>query len=111
MRKWGFLAFISIYAFGAFPALAQSKLQPVKFTDTRLNNGLRVIISEDHYAPVYAVAVSYGVGSKDEREGRTGFAHLFEHMMVKGSENVGPGGHFFLIFDYGGDRRREVTTA
>jgi predicted Zn-dependent peptidase len=84
-------------------ASAQSKLPPVKFTDTRLSNGLRVIISEDHYAPVYAIAVSYGVGSKDERPGRTGFAHLFEHMMFKGSENVGPGEHFFLIFNYGGN--------
>lgn len=82
---------------------AQAKLQPVKFSDTRLENGLRVIIAEDHYAPVVAVAVSYGVGSKDERAGRTGFAHLFEHMMFKGSENVGAGEHFFLIFNYGGN--------
>ena len=59
----------------ALSAFAQSKLQPIKFSDTRLSNGLRVIISEDHYAPVFAVAVSYGVGSKDERPGRTGFAH------------------------------------
>ncbi|HYP06285.1 MAG TPA: pitrilysin family protein [Bryobacteraceae bacterium] len=74
----------------------------MKFTDTRLENGLRVIIAEDHYAPVYAISVSYGVGSKDERKGRTGFAHLFEHMMFKGSEKVGPGEHFFLTFNYGG---------
>src|ERR1700674_4551263 len=79
------------------------KVPPVKFSDTRLNNGLRVIIAEDHYAPVFAIAVSYGVGSKDERAGRTGFAHLFEHMMFKGSENVGAGEHFFLIFNYGGN--------
>jgi predicted Zn-dependent peptidase len=81
---------------------SQPRIPPVKFTDTRLDNGLRVIIAEDHYAPVYAIAVSYGVGSKDERKGRTGFAHLFEHMMFKGSEKVGPGEHFFLIFNYGG---------
>jgi len=62
---------------------APSKIAPVKFTDTTLDNGLRVIISEDHYAPVYAIAVSYKVGSRDERKGRTGFAHLFEHMMFK----------------------------
>jgi predicted Zn-dependent peptidase len=94
----------------AIPAAAQSKLQPVKFSDTRLSNGLRVIISEDHYAPVYAIAVSYGVGSKDERAGRTGFAHLFEHMMFKGSENVGPGEHFFLIFNYGGSMNGTTNT-
>jgi predicted Zn-dependent peptidase len=79
------------------------KVQPIKFTDTRLANGLRVIISEDHYAPVYAIVASYGVGSKDERAGRTGFAHLFEHMMFKGSENVGAGEHFFLVYNYGGN--------
>jgi zinc protease len=83
-------------------AFAQTKLAPIQFSDTRLSNGLRVIIEEDHYAPVFAVAVSYKVGSKDERPGRTGFAHLFEHMMFKGSENVGAGEHFFLIFNYGG---------
>ena len=92
------------------PLFAQSKLEPIKFSDTRLSNGLRVIISEDHYAPVYAVAVSYGVGSKDERVGRTGFAHLFEHMMFKGSENVGPGEHFFLIFNYGGSMNGTTNT-
>ena len=67
-----------------------------------MDNGLRVLVSEDHYAPVYAIAVSYKVGSRDERKGRTGFAHLFEHMMFKGSENVGPGEHFYLIFTKGG---------
>ncbi len=89
---------------------AQSKIQPVQFSDTRLGNGLRVIISEDHFAPVFAIAVSYGVGSKDERPGRTGFAHLFEHMMFKGSENVGPGEHFFLIFNYGGSMNGTTNT-
>jgi zinc protease len=74
----------------------------VKFTDSKLKNGLRVIISEDHAAPVFSVAVTYNVGSRDERMGRTGFAHLFEHMMFKGSENVGPGEHFYTIFSNGG---------
>jgi len=91
-------------------ATAQSKIQPIKFSDTRLSNGLRVIIVEDHYAPVYAIAVSYKVGSKDERDGRTGFAHLFEHMMFKGSENVGAGEHFFLIFNYGGNMNGTTNT-
>lgn len=75
----------------------------VVFSDTRLKNGLRVIISEDHTAPVLSIAVSYNVGSRDERPGRTGFAHLFEHMMFKGSENVGPGEHFTLVFNNGGN--------
>jgi predicted Zn-dependent peptidase len=74
----------------------------IPFTDTKLKNGLRVIISENHVAPVFSVAVSYNVGSRDERTGRTGFAHLFEHMMFKGSENVGTGEHFYTIFSNGG---------
>jgi predicted Zn-dependent peptidase len=74
----------------------------VRFTDTKLKNGLRVIVSEDHAAPVFSVAVVYNVGSRDERTGRTGFAHLFEHMMFKGSANVGPGEHFYTIFSNGG---------
>jgi zinc protease len=74
----------------------------IKFTDVKLKNGLRVIISEDHTAPTVSVAVTYNVGSADEKARRTGFAHLFEHMMFKGSENVGPGEHFALVFNNGG---------
>jgi zinc protease len=85
-------------------------LRPIQFTDTKLANGLRVIVSEDRFAPVYAISVSYGVGSKDERPGRTGFAHLFEHMMFKGSDNIGPGEHFFLVFNYGGSMNGTTNT-
>jgi zinc protease len=91
-------------------AQAPAPLRPIQFTDTRLANGLRVIVSEDRFAPIYAIAVSYGVGSKDERTGRTGFAHLFEHMMFKGSDNVGPGEHFFLVFNYGGSMNGTTNT-
>jgi predicted Zn-dependent peptidase len=76
---------------------------PLKYSETTLPNGLRVIIAEDHTAPVFSVVVNYDVGSRDEREGRTGFAHLFEHMMFKGSENVGPGEHPYLMFMNGGN--------
>ena len=110
MRIARFSPAVVLSAVLAASAAAQAKLQPIKFSDTRLSNGLRVIISEDHYAPVFAIAVSYGVGSKDERAGRTGFAHLFEHMMFKGSENVGPGEHFFLIFNYGGSMNGTTNT-
>src|SRR5580765_1942979 len=74
----------------------------IKFTDVKLKNGLRVIISEDHTAPTVSVVVNYFVGSADEKARRTGFAHLFEHMMFKGSENVGSGEHFSLVFGNGG---------
>ena len=110
MRVLRSLATVALVAcFTAAPG-AQTPLRPIPFSDTRLSNGLRVIISEDHYAPVYAIAVSYGVGSKDERPGRTGFAHLFEHMMFKGSENVGAGEHFFLVFNYGGNMNGTTNT-
>src|SRR4249919_2838553 len=76
--------------------------QAVKFTDHKLKNGLRVILSEDHSAPTYSISVTYNVGSRDERQGRTGFAHLFEHMMFQGSEIVGKGEHFIYIENNGG---------
>ena len=75
----------------------------VQFTDTSLKNGLRVLISEDHTAPVFSIGIVYNVGSRNERKGRTGFAHLFEHMMFKGSQNVGSGEHFTLVYNNGGD--------
>ena len=93
--------------------LAQQKPSPIpriKFSDTTLDNGLRVLIAEDHYAPVYAICVSYKVGSRDERPGRTGFAHLFEHMMFKGSENVGVGELDFLIYNNGGNSNGTTNT-
>lgn len=74
----------------------------VNYKETKLKNGLRVITVEDHSAPVIAVDITYNVGSRNERQGRTGFAHLFEHMMFKGSQNVGTGEHFYLIFNNGG---------
>jgi predicted Zn-dependent peptidase len=79
------------------------KIPPLALTDTKLDNGLRVIIAPDHTAPVYGLCVTYDVGSRVERPGRTGFAHLFEHMMFEGSENVGKGEHFSLIETNGGD--------
>jgi zinc protease len=87
---------------GTSTTAAQTSIKEVQFSDTKLKNGLRVIISEDHSAPVFAVAVNYNVGSRDERKGRTGFAHLFEHMMFKGSANVGALEHPHLIFANGG---------
>lgn len=81
---------------------AKAKKITIPFKEFTLKNGLRVILSEDHSAPTYSVCVTYNVGSRDERPGRTGFAHLFEHMMFQGSENVGKGEHFILVFNNGG---------
>lgn len=67
-----------------------------------LGNGLRVVLNEDHSAPLVAVNLWYHVGSKNERVGRTGFAHLFEHMLFSGSENVGNNEHFRYVQSVGG---------
>src|SRR5580704_5742544 len=84
-------------------ASAGVRVPKLEFRDVKLDNGLRVILVPDHTAPVYAIDVCYNVGSRNERPGRTGFAHLFEHMMFEGSENVGKGEHFVLIFNNGGE--------
>jgi zinc protease len=67
-----------------------------------LSNGLRVILSRDDRAPIVAVNLWYDVGSRHEKRGKTGFAHLFEHMMFQGSANVGKGEHFDLVQGAGG---------
>jgi predicted Zn-dependent peptidase len=79
-----------------------SLLPPLPIEQFTLENGLRVILSPDDSIPVVSVAVYYDVGSRNERQGRSGFAHLFEHMMFQGSENVGKTEHFQLIMKAGG---------
>src|SRR5262245_24266029 len=87
-------------------AVRPPKLQ---YQTTVLPNGLRVILSEDHSTPIVHLAMWYHVGSKNERPGRTGFAHLFEHMMFKGSKNVEPESHTSIIASVGG-RSNAYTT-
>src|SRR5436305_4507556 len=70
--------------------------------DYELANGLRVVLNEDHSAPLVAVNLWYHVGSKNERPGRTGFAHLFEHMLFSGSKHVGNNEHFRYVQSVGG---------
>ena len=87
----------------ALPAdVPDVKVPNLTLQQTTLSNGLHVILVPDHSAPVYAICITYNVGSRNEHPGRTGFAHLFEHMMFQGSENVGKGEHFILIFNNGG---------
>src|SRR5918997_1457344 len=98
-----FLSPLFVCALAVVAAQAQAPRNVrVDFKETTLKNGLRVITVEDHSAPVVAISITYNVGSRNERKGRTGFAHLFEHMMFKGSENVGSGEHFLLVFNNGG---------
>ena len=85
----------------------------VKFEQYALPNGLTVLLHEDHSAPVAAVVVMYHVGSKNEKPKRTGFAHLFEHMMFQGSAHVGGNEHFKLLQEVGaninGSTNEDVT--
>jgi predicted Zn-dependent peptidase len=78
------------------------QLPSLEIEEYTLGNGLRVVLNRDESVPVVSCAVYYDVGSRNEREGRTGFAHLFEHMMFQGSENVPKAGHFQFIMKAGG---------
>jgi zinc protease len=92
-------------------ALLHAAVRPPKlqYQTMLLPNGLRVILSEDHSTPIVHVSIWYHVGSKNERAGKTGFAHLFEHMMFKGSRNVEPELHTSVIASWGG-RSNAYTT-
>src|SRR5713101_1455439 len=74
----------------------------LQLQDYHLGNGLRVVLNEDHSAPLVAINLWYHVGSKNERRGRTGFAHLFEHMLFSGSQHVGNNEHFRYVQSVGG---------
>jgi zinc protease len=102
----------TILTIAMLPALAASQVN-LAIEKYQLPNGLTVILHEDHSAPVVAVVVMYHVGSKNEKVKRTGFAHLFEHMMFQGSENVGDDQHFKLLQEVGaeinGSTNEDVT--
>ena len=74
-----------------------------------LPNGLTVVLEEDHSTPIVHLNLTYHVGSKNERPGRTGFAHLFEHLMFKGSRNVQPEAHTSMISSIGGQSNAYTT--
>jgi zinc protease len=84
--------------------ITQAAVRPPRlaYTMTTLPNGLTVVFLEDHSTPIVHLQVWYHVGSKNERPGRTGFAHFFEHMMFKGSANVEPEGHPSYVSSVGG---------
>ena len=88
------------------PAVDVPTLPLVRYT---LPNGMTALLNEDHTAPVVAVSVWYHVGSKNETPGRTGFAHLFEHMMFEGSQNVATGEHRRMIQSLGGSFNGSTT--
>jgi zinc protease len=93
----------------AGPLHAAVRPPRLQYQMTTLPNGLRLILSEDHSTPIVHVSVWYHVGSKNEKPGRTGFAHLFEHMMFKGSKNVEPEAHTSIIASVGGQSNAYTT--
>jgi zinc protease len=84
------------------PAEAATRPPKLDYKLVTLDNGLNVVLLEDHSTPIVHLQLWYHVGSRDERKGRTGFAHLFEHMMFKGSKNVEPEAHPSMISSVGG---------
>ncbi len=87
----------------AYPDGAAAPSTKIPIEQVTLKNGLRVVLSEDHAAPTVSLCVTYDTGSRNEQPGHTGFAHLFEHMMFQGSQNVGKGEHLILVRVNGGD--------
>lgn len=82
----------------------------IPYEKYQLPNGLTVVVHEDHSDPVVYVDVTYHVGSAREQEGRSGFAHFFEHMMFQGSENVGDEQHFKMVTEAGGTLNGSTNT-
>ncbi|MET0214302.1 MAG: pitrilysin family protein, partial [Vicinamibacterales bacterium] len=109
LRVAVFVAISAVAAVSLTPVSAAVRPPKLQYQITTLPNGLRLILSEDHSTPIVHVSVWYHVGSKNERPGRTGFAHLFEHMMFKGSKNVEPEAHTSIISSVGG-RSNAYTT-
>jgi len=93
------------------PPATHAAVRPPRlaYTMTSLDNGLKVVFLEDHSTPIVHLQIWYHVGSKNERAGRTGFAHFFEHMMFKGSKNVEPEGHPSYISSVGGQSNAYTT--
>ncbi|MEP6611269.1 MAG: pitrilysin family protein [Mucilaginibacter sp.] len=87
----------------------QAKAQKVEFTEYDLPNGLHVVLHQDSKAPVAVVSVMYHVGSKNEAEGRTGFAHFFEHLLFEGSDNIKRGQFFKIVSANGGQNNANTT--
>jgi len=98
------VALLALLGLVALQPSTTAATRPAKFnyTMTTLPNGLKVVFLEDHSTPIVHVELWYHVGSKNEKAGRTGFAHFFEHMMFKGSKNVEPEGHPSYISSVGG---------
>lgn len=84
--------------------------QEIKFEEYNLPNGLHVILHQDNSAPVVTTSVMYHVGAKDEANGRTGFAHFFEHLLFEGTKNIKRGEWFKIVSSNGGENNANTMT-
>jgi predicted Zn-dependent peptidase len=96
MRKFATILFALFAVTGLAMAAAESDFH-IPFEKYKLQNGMRVVLARDTAVPVIALYIIYDVGARSEEKGRTGFAHLFEHMMFEGSANIKKGGHFKYV--------------
>jgi zinc protease len=97
---------VLLAAAGTIGAVRPPKLE---YKLTTLPNGLTVVLEEDHSTPIVHLQLWYHVGSKNEKAGRTGFAHLFEHLMFKGSKNVSAEAHTSMVASVGGQSNAYTT--
>lgn len=113
MRKPHLFVFLCLALVGAFvwraPVAAAVKPPKLTYERLQLENGLTVIFHQDRSTPITHVQLWYHVGSKNEKPGRTGFAHLFEHMMFKGSKNMDPEQHTSIVSSVGGQANAYTT--
>jgi zinc protease len=100
---------VAVILFTCSVSSAAVRPPKLQYQLTTLPNGLTVVLSEDHSTPIVHLQIWYHVGSKNERPGRTGFAHLFEHLMFKGSKNVEPEAHTSMVASVGGQSNAYTT--
>ncbi|MCP3932053.1 MAG: insulinase family protein [Bacteroidetes bacterium] len=89
--------------------VVHAQMNKIQYEEYDLDNGLHVILHEDHSTPIVAVSVMYHVGSKNEKPNRTGFAHFFEHLLFEGSENIGRGEYDKYVQNAGGALNANTT--
>src|SRR5258708_35460420 len=99
----------TVIAAASFTPSAAVRPPKLQYDISTLPNGLTLVLSEDHSTPIVHLQIWYHVGSKNEKKGRTGFAHLFEHLMFKGSKNVGPEEHTSMMTSLGGQSNAYTT--
>jgi predicted Zn-dependent peptidase len=104
MYKSLFFSFFCIFFLNFY-----SQSPSIDFIEYNLDNGLKVILHENHTTPIVAVSVMYHVGAKNENPERTGFAHFFEHLLFEGSENIERGEFFKYIENAGGTNNANTS--